>query len=437
VSAGALEADRLQGMVSAVMLGAGNRGSDVYGELALKGAGLRFVAVADRNPAKLERFGAMHGIPASAQFLDWRDAVAFAQTQQLESAFVCLPDALHEDASIACLEADLHVMLEKPAANTLAGTRRVLRAAQTSSRAVMLGYVLRFTPFFQTLRRVIQSGTLGQVVTLDWRENVSSMHYAHSYVRGNWRNTTESSPMILAKCSHDLDLLGWLTGLPVTRASSFGGLRHFTSENAPEGAPKRCLEGCPVSESCAFYAPKVYLTGDAGWPASVISPDSGLDARRAALETGPYGRCVYHCDNDVVDHQVAILELQSGASATFAMHGHSGEEGRTFRIDGTLASLRGVFSATKQELRLEKHDVATASSGVGELIPIEAAPGMSGAGHGGGDAGLMRAFVQAVQRNTRADPAQYLTSHLLAFALEDSRLNGGRVVDLERFRADG
>ncbi len=422
--------------MNAVMLGAGNRGFDVYGRYALEHAsGLCFVAVADRNPAKLERFGAAHNIPVSARFLDWREAVRFAQDQQLEAAFVCLPDALHDDAAIACLEADLHVMLEKPAANTLAGTRRVLRAMDASSRVVMLGYVLRFTPFFQTLQRVIQSGALGQVVTMDWRENVSSMHYAHSYVRGNWRNVLESSPMILAKCSHDLDLLSWLTGLQVTRASSFSGLQHFRAEHAPEGAPRRCLEGCPVAETCAFYAPKVYLTDNTGWPASVISADSSLDARRAALGTGPYGRCVYHCDNDVVDHQVAVMELTGGASATFAMHGHSGEEGRTLRIDGTLATLRGVFSATKQELRLERHDVETALSGAGELIPIEAAPGMSGAGHGGGDLGLTQAFVEAVQQGTRADPTQYLESHLLAFALEDSRLNGGRVVDLERFRA--
>ena len=416
------------------MLGAGNRGFDVYGRHALEGAGLRFQAVADSDPVKLERFGAAHGIPVAARFSIWRDAVIFAQTQRLEAAFVCLPDALHEDAAIACLEADLHVMLEKPAANTLAGTRRVLRAAQNSSRVVMLGYVLRFTPFFQTLRRVIESGALGQVVTMDWRENVSSMHYAHSYVRGNWRNTRESSPMILAKCSHDLDLLGWLTGLQVIRASSFGGLQHFKLENAPEGAPQRCLEGCPVSETCAFYAPKVYLTDNAGWPASVISADSSINARRHALETGPYGRCVYHCDNDVVDHQVAVMELTGGASATFAMHGHSGEEGRTLRIDGTLATLRGVFSASKQELRLERHDVETALSGVGELVPIEAINGVTGAGHGGGDAGLTRAFVNAVQHGTRADPAQYLESHLLAFALEDSRLHGGRVVDLGQFR---
>ena len=422
-------------MVNAVMLGAGNRGFDAYGRHALQTEELRFAAVADSDSAKLERFGAVHGIPVSARFLDWREAVAFAQTQRLEAAFICLPDALHEDAALACLQADLNVMLEKPAANSLSGTRRVLRAVESSSRVVMLGYVLRFTPFFQTLQRVIQSGALGQVVTIDWRENVSSMHYAHSYVRGNWRNTQESSPMILAKCSHDLDLLGWLTGLQVTKASSFGGLQHFRVEHAPEGAPQRCLEGCPVEETCSFYAPKVYLTDNTGWPASVISADSSLEARTQALPTGPYGRCVYHCDNDVVDHQVAILELQGGASATFAMHGHSGQEGRSLRIDGTRATLRGVFSATKQELRLEKHDVATAQSGAGELIPIEAALGMSGSGHGGGDAGLTRAFVEAVQQGARVDPAPYLESHLLAFALEDSRLNGGRVVDLEQFRA--
>jgi predicted dehydrogenase len=418
--------------LTALMLGAGNRGFDVYGRWALSHPNeLKFVAVADADPSRLERFGAAHDIGPEAQFSDWRAAL---EDCSADAVFVCLPDALHEDAALACLGANRHVMLEKPVANTLAGTLRVLTAARASRGVVMLGYVLRYTPFFTTLRELIQSGALGDLVTVDWRENVSSIHYAHSYVRGNWRNAAASSPMVLAKCSHDLDLLGWLTGLDVERVSSFGRLSYFTAAHAPDGAPKRCLEGCPVADECAFYAPKIYLTDDTGWPTSTISADLSLEGRIHALHTGPYGRCVYRSDNDVVDHQVAVLEFTGGATATFAMHGHSGEEGRSVRIDGTKATLRGVFSASKQELHLEPHDLRTAFHGGSEVIPIRASPGMAGGGHGGGDAALTQAFVDAVRTDARTDPRAYLESHLLAFALEASRLEGGRVVDLAAFR---
>jgi predicted dehydrogenase len=423
--------------VNAIMLGAGNRGHDVYGNWALEHEGeLKFIAVADPDPAKLERFGAAHGIPAAMRFLDWQEAIRALPASSNLAAFVCLPDAQHETAAIACLNANLHLILEKPAAATLEGTRRVARAAAVSGRVVMLGYVLRHTPFFGTLREVVRSGRLGEIVTVDWRENVSSMHYAHSYVRGNWRRADDSSPMILAKCSHDLDMLGWITGLRVLKLSSFGSLGYFNAQNAPEGAPLRCLDGCPVSESCAYYAPKVYLRDSAEWPASTISADGSLQARRVAIETGPYGHCVFRNDNDVVDHQVASLEFQGGATGTFTMHGHSGEEGRSLRIDGTLATLRGVFSATKQELILTLHDVETALSGGGEIVPISAPAGMAGGGHGGGDDGLARAFVTAVRNGARDDPMGYLESHLLAFAFETARLEG-RVLDMDAFRVEG
>ncbi len=419
--------------INAIMLGAGNRGFDVYGAWALEHPeSLKFVAVADTDEAKLERFGDAHGIGIEARFSDWRLVLQACQDSSI-AAFVCLPDALHEAAALACLAMNLHLMLEKPVAATLEGTKRVLEAARGSSGVVMLGYVLRHTPFFQTLREVIQSGALGEIINLEWRENVSAIHYSHSYVRGNWRRADQSSPMILAKASHDLDLLTWLTGLSIDQVSSFGNLKHFRAENAPEGAPQRCLEGCPIEETCVFYAPKIYLTDNAGWPASVISADSSLHARRTALEMGPYGRCVYRSDNDVVDHQVVALMFANGGSGSLTMHGHSAEEGRSLRIDGTKATLRGVFKSSLQELRLEPHNAQTMVSGGGEVIPIRALTGMAGGGHGGGDAGLTLAFIKAIEAGIREDPSAYLESHLLAFAIEKARLEG-RVVQVSDFR---
>jgi hypothetical protein len=245
--------------------------------------------------------------------------------------------------------------------------------------------------------------------------------------------------MILAKCCHDMDILYWNLG-PVRRLASFGSLTHYRPENAPPGAPERCTDGCPAAEECPWYAPRLYLHGHTGWPVSVISEDPSLEARRRALETGPYGRCVYYCDNDVVDHQTVNLEFQSGASGTLFMHGHSHEEGRTMRYDGVRATLRGRFSYGLGD-SIEIHDHLTGR--VEEIDPSGGGPLADGSlgdlgGHGGGDAGLVAAFVRAL----RPEPGsagglttsrESLESHLMAFAAEEARVEGG-IVSMDEFR---
>lgn len=413
--------------LEAIMLGAGNRGFDVYGRFAFHNPEqLKFVAVADADPAKLTRFGNAHNIALEARFSSWEAAI---QSGRASTAFICLPDALHETAAIKTLEAGFHLMLEKPVASTLDGTLRVAGAARDSGRVVMLGYVLRFTPFFQTIRQIVQSGQLGEVVTISWRENVSSLHMAHSFVRGNWGNTARSSAMILAKCSHDLDLLGWIAGKPISSLSSFGNLQHFRLSNAPEGSPERCLDGCPAEDSCIYHAAKIYLTDNTDWPTSTISADPSLGARQRVLETSNYGRCVYRMDNDAVDNQVVAFNFEGGGSGTLTMHGLSAQEGRTIRIDGTKASLRAVFNDGLYEIKLEPHGLG----GRGELIGVlelEAAGGR----HGGGDDGLTAAFIDAVNSQQREPISSYLTSHFLAFAIEQARLEN-RVVNMAEFKS--
>lgn len=418
--------------LEAVLIGAGNRGRDVFGRFALENPEvLKFVAVADPDPAKLERFGVEHGIPTGRRFSSWESLLD--QPKLAPALFDTLPDVLHEQSAVRALEAGYHVMLEKPVASTLEGSVRVARAAEVSGKVVMLGYVLRYTPFFSTVRNIVRSGALGQIVTVEWRENVSSTHFSHSFVRGNWSKRSLSSPMILAKCSHDLDMLGWVTGGRVAQLSSFGNLAYFKPENAPEGAPQRCLDNCPVESECEFSALKIYLNDNTDWPVSVITTDLSLEGRRRALETGPYGRCVYRAGNDVVDHQVVAFSLQDGASGTLTMHGHSAEEGRSIRIDGTKATLRGAFKSSLQEIRLEHHDMKTAFEGGGAVVPITAPAGITGGGHGGGDDGLVAAFVQSARDGTREPVSSYMESHFLAFAIEQARLTG-QVVDMEMFR---
>ena len=413
--------------LTAVMLGAGNRGFDAYGNWALvHPERLKFVGIADSDPAKLERFGITHNIPPGHRFSSWQDLLA---ANLAPTAFIALPDQLHETAAISTLEAGYHLLLEKPVASTLEGTMRVAMAAEKSGKVVMLGYVLRHTPFFEKVREIVRSGQLGKIVTLEWRENVSSIHMSHSFVRGNWRNGATSSPMILAKCSHDLDLLGWVTGKRIAHVSSFGNLEYFRHENAPEGVPERCLDGCPIEETCVFHAAKIYLTASTEWPSRTITTDLSLEGRRLALETTNYGRCVYKAGNDVVDNQVVSFAFEDGGTGTLTMHGHSSVEGRAIRIDGSQATLRGIFRNDRQEIRIEPHDLEAMNSGRGEVVEIE----VSKDGHGGGDAGLSEAFVRAVLEQSREATNSILESHLLAFAIERARLEN-RVVNMTDFR---
>jgi predicted dehydrogenase len=413
--------------LTAVMLGAGNRGFDAYGDWALRQPErLKFVGVADSDRAKLERFAKLHNIPPEHRFSSWQDLLA---AKLAPAAFIALPDQLHESAAIATLEAGYHLLLEKPVASTLEGTLKVARAAEQSGKVVMLGYVLRHTAFFEKVRKIVRSGQLGKIITLEWRENVSSIHMSHSFVRGNWRSQATSSPMILAKCSHDLDLIPWVTGKRIAQVSSFGNLEYFRPENAPEGAPERCLDGCPIEESCAFHAGKIYLNQSTEWPVTTITTDLSLEGRKRALETTNYGRCVYHAGNDVVDNQVVAFNFEDGGTGTLTMHGHSSVEGRAIRIDGSKASLRAIFRHDRQEIRIEPHDFEGMFSGRGEVIEL----GNDADGHGGGDAGLSEAFVQAVLGQTREATNSILESHLLAFAIEQARLEN-RVVDMTAFR---
>jgi len=424
--------------IEAVMLGAGNRGYYAYGPYALQHPDeIRFIAVVEPHDERRRRFAEAHTIPQERQFRTWEEL--YAQGHIAQALVNCTLDRMHLDSTLPALELGYDVLLEKPMSNTLAGSVRLVQTAEQHGRLLMICHVLRYTAFFSTLHDVIASGRLGDVITVEHRENVIYWHMAHSFVRGNWRTSLIESPMILAKCCHDMDVLFWNLG-PVTRLNSFGSLIHYRPENAPPGALARCTDGCPVADDCPWYAPRLYLQEYTGWPTSVISEDTSLEARRRALETGPYGRCVYHCDNDVVDHQTVNMEFASGATGVLFMHGHSHEEGRTMRYDGARATLRGKFAYGVGD-SIEIHDHLT-----GRMEKIDPARGASG--HGGGDEGVMDAFVKALREPGTAPTAagstiseaalttsrESLESHLMAFAAEQARVEG-TIVDMDAYRA--
>ena len=409
--------------VEAVLVGAGNRGRDAYGAYALRYPHqIKFIAVAEPIAERREKFARDHHIPRERQFASWEDL--YAQGQLAPALVNCTMDRDHVASTLPALELGYHVLLEKPMAATPHDCVRLVRAAERAGRILQICHVLRYTPFFTTLYETVQSGCLGDVMTVDHRENVAYWHMAHSFVRGNWRNSRTSSPMILAKCCHDLDILVWVLGSRCLRLASFGSLTLFRSDRVGPEIPERCTDGCPIEQECPFYAPRLYLTEYTGWPVSVISLDMSLEARLKALQEGPYGRCVYRCDNDVVDHQVIAMEFEREVTVTFTMHGHSHQEGRTMRYDGSRGTLRGATA--EDELIVYDH-----VSGRQDVIR----PGQSAGGHGGGDTGLMNAFVAAVRnphREVLSSARASLQSHLLAFAAEEARLTGC-VVDVTEY----
>jgi predicted dehydrogenase len=332
---------------------------------------------------------------------------------------------------MAALQTGYHVLLEKPMAPTPEDCVRMVRAAERTKRLLAIAHVLRYTTFFSALRRVAHDGRLGTIVSVQHSENVAYWHMAHSYVRGNWSRSGTTGPMILTKCCHDLDILAWLMGGdPVEQIHSVGSLLHFRPENAPPNAPERCLDGCPAAEECPYYAPRIYLTDNLGWPTQTISNDLSYEARLRALRTGPYGRCVYRAENDVVDHQVTVMRHASGATSTLTMHGHSHEEARTTRIDGTRATLRARFTPSRgSEMVVFPHDARAEP----ESVWVD---GSERDGHGGGDLGVLRAFAESVRSASHGaltSARVSLESHLLAFAAEESR-RSGVPIDMAEFR---
>lgn len=407
-----------------VLIGAGNRGADVYGRYAFRHPEeFQFVAVAEPNAERRESFAAMHGIPPERTFNSWEDLLRGERLA--DAAVIATPDRLHYEPAMAAMALGYDVLLEKPLAVDPAQCLALEEEAAKRQRLLLACHVLRYSPFFATIGQLIAEGRIGRIISIQHNENVGYWHMAHSYVRGNWRNASESCPMILAKSCHDLDILLWLVGADCRRLSSFGSLSFFRPENAPLGATERCLENCAVESSCPFSARRIYLGANTDWPVSVISQDSSLEARTQALLEGPYGRCVYGCDNDVVDHQVVAMEFTNGVTASLTMCGLTHDISRTIKIMGTAGEIRG---------HMEQNEIALYTY-ADEFVTV-LRPTRTESRHGGGDDGLMHALA-GMLRAKRKDVAGLKTavqSHMMAFAAEEARVKG-IVVEMRDFLA--
>ncbi len=414
-------------MVRLVVVGAGSRGFALAAYARHHPERARVVAVAEPREAYREAFRREFGVPRERAFSDWRGLLELPLLG--EAAIVALPDRLHAEAATALLRKGYHLLLEKPIASTWEEVEGVAQAARAAGRMVAVAHVLRYTPYARRLKALLGEGVIGEVVSVQHLEPVGHWHYAHSFVRGNWRKEAESSPFLLAKSVHDLDWLLFLLPGKVRRVSSFGGLYHFRPENRPPGSSERCLS-CPgeVERGCPFSARRIYLEayerGERGWPLDVVAFPLTWENLVRALEEGPYGECVYLGRNDVVDHQVVVLEYGDGRTASLHVEALSRMRFRETRLFGTEGELYGdgrrirVFHFLRGEwmVDLETEEEASVRTG-----------------HAGGDMGLVEAFVRAVEGG---DPSllapleEAVEAHRLVFLAERARKEG-RVVEAE------
>lgn len=409
---------KLDKPVTAIVCGAGNRGN-VYGGYALAYPDkLDIVGVAEPIAIRNERYSTRHAIKEENRFVTWEDI--FKRPKFADAIIITTPDNLHYGPCMKALEMGYDVLLEKPISPSEKECRDILALAKKSGRIVAVCHVLRYAPYFVKLRELIQSKAIGELISIQHMEPIEHIHMSHSYVRGNWHNSKQTTPIILAKSCHDLDILRWMIGKRSKSIHAFGDLSWFTKKNAPAGSTERCTDGCAVESTCPYSALEVYYRKRARNYVFDLPEDKDKQSAYVLeqLKTTNYGRCVYRMDNDQPDHYVTNILFDDNVTASFSMEAFTSYEGRRTRVMGSHGDIVGDmnsftitnFKSGKKEQWSETTD-----------------------GHGGGDWRLAENWVQAVaQRNPELLTStidQSIESHVMGFMAEESRKNK-KVMDI-------
>lgn len=434
----------MNGKLKVALCGLGSRGKDVYATAAKDYPDkMEIAAVADIDPVKVRAAAEEYHIPQEMCFASGEEMLE--REQLADVMFITTQDRQHVPQALQALRKGYHLLLEKPVSPDADECRELVRTAKECGREVVVCHVLRYTPIYRKVKELLDAGKIGDIVSIMAVEDVGWFHMAHSFVRGNWSNADETSPMILQKCCHDMDLYLWLANKTCKSLSSYGNTYLFKKENAPEGCALRCLDGCKVKDTCPFNAEHIYFdnkligynSGNRIWPLNVITHEPTKENIQKALEEGRYGRCVYHCDNNVVDHQVVNLNMTDGSTMSFTMTGFSPDIARYARFMGTKGQLT---------VNMDVHEIDKCSIEIEYFTPDmkkETIDVMSlsddFSGHGGGDLKMVEEFLDIVSgRSTKSSSVTSIEhsveSHYCALAAEQSRLNGGAVVEIDDFR---
>ena len=418
--------------LSLILIGGGDRGSSYLKTLDISPEKFKLIGLAEPVSEKREYLKKKYHVPEDMCFDSWEKLLNLPKLADV--AMICTQDKMHYAPAMKAIEQKYDVLLEKPIAPTPKECYDIAQAAKENGVRVLVCHVLRYTPFYKAVKKFINEGNVGEIINVVHTEGVGNVHISHSYVRGNWRKEEESAPMLLAKCCHDIDLLQWLTGEPCTKVQSFGMQSYFTEKNKPEGAPKRCLDGCPHKDTCYYYAPELYKLDTAevqhfrAIVAKKFNPtDEEVDE---ILKTSPYGRCVYQCDNDVVDHQIVNVQFGNDKLLTLTMSGFN-KGGRVSTIMGTKGELR----LDMEEQTMKFYDFATRQL-TDVYTPDVVIDHTIAGGHGGGDNGIMQDLYEYIANNNPSDSISDISvscaSHLICFAAEESRKKN-TVVDMGEY----
>ncbi len=430
--------------VTAVIVGAGHR-AFVYSELAKTNPELlKIVGVADPNPVRCKKAMEYFGFSEDMCF---DSAQTLAEKGRLADAVINgTMDEQHLETAIPLLNAGYDMLLEKPFAVCEEDMRQIVYCAKKNNSKVMICHVLRYTPFYYAIKERIVNGEIGDIINIQMTEHVSYHHLSTSYIRGKWANSDKChTTMLLAKCCHDIDLMMWFMSetKPVS-ISSFGSKFQFKPENAPENAGTICMKDCPLVDECVYSTKRLYIDHPDRWSFYVWDALEGIenptiDDKIALMKTdNPYARCIYKCDNNVVDHQSVLVNFASGATGTHNMVGGSAEPRRNIHIIGTKGEIFGNFEESKfTVLKINPSPDAHNEECDVEEVDLRVTGDMVGAygGHGGGDERLAEDFVKFIRGE---QPSLACTSifdsvagHLCVYLADKSRENGGMPVEVK------
>lgn len=405
--------------ITAITIGAGARGN-LYGAYALKyPEQLDIIGVAEPIKLRNERYTAKHNIPDSNRFTTWEDV--FKKPKFADAVIVSTPDNLHYGPCMAALKLGYHVLLEKPISPSESECRDILELSKKQNKIVAVCHVLRYAPYFQKLKELVQSGAIGEVVSMQHLEPIHHIHMSHSYVRGNWHNSKETTPIILAKSCHDLDIIKWVLGKKSKQIHAIGSLKWFTSRNAPLGSSKRCTDGCTIENECPYSAIKIYQKNRT-WLHHFDLPEDKSQFGPVIdnyLKTTNFGRCVYQMDNDQPDHYTCNILFSDDVTVAFSMEAFTSYDGRRTRIMGSMGDIVGDMSSfTMTDFRTGKKTEWKQETD----------------GHGGGDWVLVNDWLKAISANNpkllTSTIDESIESHIMGFAAEKSR-NSGKSVDIK------
>ena len=403
---------KIKNPVTAILVGAGNRGT-IYADYSITHPEeLKIVAVADPNLERQKKLKVKYNLTEENCFDNWEDI--FLRQKFADAIIIATPDNMHVKPCLAAMDAGYDILLEKPIAPTENECRLILQKALETKRIVGVCHVLRYSPYFRQLKEVLDAGVIGEVISIQHMEPIEQVHMSHSYVRGKWRNSEVSSPIILAKSCHDTDIIRWLANSPAQDVHCFGNLKWFTTANAPEGSTERCTDGCKSESTCPYSALQIYLRDKQRLYVFDL-PDDRSEWNKIIVEklkTTDYGRCVYRMDNNQPDHLTVNILFENGITAAFSMEAHVSYEGRRTRIMGSKGDIVGdmeTFVLTDFKTRRKTSWKMKTNA------------------HGGGDHRLVKDWVQAVAHQDKSFLSSSIEvsieSHLIAFAAEKSRLD--------------